>query len=231
MAAAVSAAPVKGPANTLDFCAQLRNNPNAWEKVMRIGRLAISTFAKSKVTGALGTTYRTLDFGIKTINVIQFINPVAYFVNGKFLDREKSPANTVFFGAHLYISFCDASEWIKENTAEIASVIRGLGTTYPLVGRVVSANIAKFVLPAALVMFAANAYIAGDKLVKALQTGDVKERNKASLQLAWSVGQIALTSFAMVNVVNPYLLGGIVAAEFATHAIGLVGDGYGVYNP
>jgi hypothetical protein len=48
------------------------------------------------------------------------------------------------------------------------------------------------------------------------------------LQLSWSVGHIALTAFALVNVVNPLVLSGLLGVELCTHLVGLVGDAYGI---
>lgn len=212
----------------LDFFTRMKSSPAAWEKVCKIGILAINTFAQNTSITFLVKFKAAAELTVSTINMTQFANPVAYFLLGKYKQPENGASNHIFYGAHLYLSSLDVTNWVCQNAKGIAQLARTLGTNYPLVGRVCSVNLSQCVLPAALVLFTAHLYNGYNDL-KAAATPE--EITKARLQTAWSVGQIALTLFALSSISNPAVATGFVAVEFATHLVGLVGDGYGIYNP
>lgn len=207
------------------FAAKLKSNPSAFEKICRIALLALGTFANS-VNPAVAAAKNVLTLTGSTINTIQAFQPLSYFVNEKY--KQHTSANHIFNASSLYLGLCDMAGWIQTNAKALALFAQSVTATVPLLGRVSLAGAVKFATPAAVVLFASHAYIHG---VKCMNAANQVEKNKSLIQVAWSVGNIALIAFALTAISTPLLVGSAVAFEAAVHTVGLLGDGYDIYNP
>lgn len=215
------------PTNALDFIIKFRASPDAFKRISRIAALAVQTFAGLAALAPLKALAGIATLTCNTINAIQIFNPLGYFFNNE-KNKGLVSVDNVINGGNLYLSFCDVVGWMQEHAKDLASYAYRAGTQYPILGKLVTSSITKFVLPAVVITCGADLYLSLSKLS---HTNDVVEQTKAKFSIAADVGHIASAVLALAAFTQPLILGGAIALEFTNLFVGLASDGYNVFNP
>lgn len=216
----------------LEHFNKTKSDTSSWEKVAKFSLATLKLAAPQGATQAK----EIISFGIASLNALQISNPLRYFYLGEYTEpKNNNLASDVFWTSHLYLSTVDVVSWFSEHTKDVAQFARTVGTSLPLVGRVVSAEVARFVLPAALALHTADLYktwlgtpterVGKDKVELEAADAIAKLWKTANI-----VGQITLIVFQMISITNPNVTTGLLVVELLTHTAGLVSDGYGFYN-